>query len=78
MLRVVIRVDADGEWPVLVDDRDELRAGEGVSFRYVCDVSTVVEGNAVRLEWLSRRMPPEVLHALDEERTPLPSESWPI
>ena len=72
MLRVVIRVDADGEWPVLVDDRDEVRAGEGVSFRYVCDVSTVVEGNAVRLEWLSRRMLPEVRTAS------FPSESWPI
>lgn len=72
MLRVVIRVDADGEWPVLVDGSDELRAGEGVSFRYVCDVSTAAEGNAVRLEWLSRRMLPEV------RTPPIPSESWPI
>ena len=72
MLRVVIRVDADGEWPVLVDDSDELRAGEGVSFRYVCDVSTAAEGNAVRLEWLSRRMPPKV------RTSSFPSESWPI
>jgi hypothetical protein len=72
MLRVAIRVDADGEWPVLVENSDELRAGEGVSFRYVCDVSTAAEGNAVRLEWLSRRM-------LSEVRTPrFPSESWSI
>src|SRR4029450_7784404 len=68
MLRVVVRVDAAGEWPVLVDDGDELPAGEGVSFRYVCDVSTVAEGNAVRSAWLSRRMSPEVRRALEEER----------
>jgi hypothetical protein len=72
MLRVAIRVDADGEWPILVDDSDELRAGEGVSFRHVCDVNTAEEGNAVRLEWLSRRMLPEVL------TPPFPSEFWPI
>jgi hypothetical protein len=91
MLRVAIRIDAAGEWPVLVDDGDELQAGGGVSFRYVCHVSTVAEGNAVRMAWLSRRMSPEVLFALEDERLaayremaegrgthPFPSESWPI
>ena len=91
MLRVVIRVDAAGEWPVLVGDGEELPVRDGVSFRYVCDVATVAEGNAVRSAWLSRRMSPEVLFALEEERrtacremdehrsTPLfPSKSWPI
>jgi len=68
MLRVLIRVDAVGEWPVLVGDDEALPSRDGVSFRYVCDVATVEEGNAVRSAWLSRRMSPEVLFALEEER----------
>jgi len=76
MLRVVIRVDAAGEWPILVGDGEELPARDGVSFRHVCDVATVAEGKAVRSAWLSRRMSPEVLFALEGMTGGLRS-TWP-
>jgi len=66
MPKVLIRVDATrGEWPVVVDDGQEPPSGEGVSFRYVCDVGSLAEGNAVRSAWLRRRRDPEVLRELE-------------
>lgn len=73
MPKVLIRVDATrGEWPVLVDDGQEPPTSEGVSFRFVCDVGSVAEGNAVRSAWLRRRRDPEVLRELGQA---LPGEA---
>ena len=69
MPQVLIRIDAAGEWPVLVrDDEALLPTGDGSRWRYVCDVGTVAEGNAVRSAWLRARLSPEVRLAFEEER----------
>jgi hypothetical protein len=67
MPRVLIQVDAGGEWPVVVNDGDEPPGGAGVTFRYVCDVGTIAEGDAVRSAWLRRRVAPEVRAARAED-----------
>jgi hypothetical protein len=67
MPKVVIRVDAAGEWPVVVDDEQELPTGQGVSYGHVCDVGSVAEGNAVRSLWLRRRLTPEARRWLEDD-----------
>jgi len=52
---------------VVVEDDEALPTGDGAHWRYVCDVGTRAEGNAVRSAWLSRRLSPEVRRALEEE-----------
>ena len=55
MPQVLVRVDAAGEYPVVVDDGETLLAIDGTRWRYVCDVGTVAEGHAVCTAWLGRR-----------------------
>ena len=47
MPKVLIRIDAAGERPVVVDD-DEALPANGVRWRNVADVETRAESNAVR------------------------------
>ena len=65
MPQVLIRIDAAGEWPVVVEDDEEVPAGDGTRWRYVCDVGSRAEGNAVRSAWLRRRLSPDVVAQLD-------------
>lgn len=37
MPQVLIRMDAAGEWPVVVEDDEELPGGAAIRWRYVCD-----------------------------------------
>lgn len=55
MPQVLVRIDAAGEYPVVVDDDETLLAGEGARWRYVCDVGSIAEGHAVCTAWLVRR-----------------------
>ena len=55
MPQVLVRIDAAGEYPVVVDDGDTLLAGDGARWRYVCDVGSIAEGHAVCTAWLVRR-----------------------
>lgn len=55
MLQVLVRIDAAGEYPVVVDDGQTLLAKDGARWRYVCDVGSVAEGQAVCHAWLVRR-----------------------
>ena len=58
MPQVLVRIDAAGEYPVVVDDEGTQLAGEaGASWRYVCDVGTIAEGHRVCAVWLARRQP---------------------
>ena len=47
MLSVLIRLDAAGETPLLVEDSEELCPGPGVRWRYVCEVEDSEQGRAV-------------------------------
>jgi hypothetical protein len=55
MPQVLVRIDAAGEYPVVVDDGKTLLAKDGTRWRYVCDVGSVAEGQAVCTAWLVRR-----------------------
>lgn len=55
MPQVLVRIDSAGEYPVVVDDGEALLAKEGARWRYVCDVGSVAEGQAVCHAWLVRR-----------------------
>ena len=54
MLSVLIRIDAAGETPLLVEDSDTLCPGPGVRWRYVCQVEDPEQGHAV-VERLKQR-----------------------
>ena len=47
MLSVLIRIDAAGETPLLVEDSETLCPGPGVRWRYVCEVEDREQGHAV-------------------------------
>ncbi len=54
MLSVLIRIDAAGEKPLLVEDSETLCPGPGVRWRYVCEVEDREQGHAV-VERLKQR-----------------------
>ena len=54
MLSVLIRIDAAGETPLLVEDSETLCPGPAVRWRYVCEVKNREQGHAV-VERLKRR-----------------------
>ena len=45
MPQVLVRIDAAGEYPVVVDDGETLLSGDGARWRYVCDVGSIAEGS---------------------------------
>jgi hypothetical protein len=55
MPQVLVRIDSAGEYPVVVDDGEELLSGHGARWRYVCDVGSIAEGHKVCAAWLVRR-----------------------
>jgi len=62
MPQVLVRIDSAGEYPVVVDDGEKLLSTDGARWRYVCDVGSIAEGQAVCAAWLVRR------HALARNR----------
>jgi hypothetical protein len=54
MPSVLVMIDEAGEWPILVDDDEELPTGETVRWRQVCDVDNRDDGYAV-LDLLRRK-----------------------
>ncbi len=54
MLSVLIRIDAAGETPLLVEDSETLCPGPGVRWRFVCQVEDREQGRAV-VERLKQR-----------------------
>ncbi len=54
MLSVLIRIDAAGETPLLVEDSETLCPGPGVRWRFVCEVADRAQGAAV-VERLKQR-----------------------
>ena len=40
MPQVLIRIDAGGEWPVVVDDDEALESSDGARWRFVAEVET--------------------------------------
>jgi len=53
-LSVLIRIDAAGETPLLVEDSETLCPGPAVRWRYVCEVEDLEQGRAV-VERLKQR-----------------------
>ena len=47
MLSVLIRIDAAGETPLLVEDSETLCSGPAVRWRYVCEVEDREQRHAV-------------------------------
>ncbi len=54
MVSVLIRIDAAGETPLLVEDSETLCPGPGVRWRFVCEVENRKQGRAV-VERLKQR-----------------------
>ncbi len=54
MVSVLIRIDAAGETPLLVEDSETLCPGPAVRWRYVCAVADRAQGAAV-VERLKQR-----------------------
>jgi hypothetical protein len=65
---VLVRVEAAGEWPIVVADGESLPAVDGVAYRFVCEVGSIAEGNCVRAAWLTRRLSPEAKRWMEEQR----------
>lgn len=53
MPAIWIRVDAAGEWPVMLDDGDEMLCASGVEWRFVSMAATHQQGRAL-IEQLHR------------------------
>ena len=47
MLSVLLRIDAAGETPILVEASETLCPGPGVRWRFVCEVEDREQGEAV-------------------------------
>ncbi len=57
MLSVLIRIDAAGETPLLVEDSETLCPGPGVRWRFVSEVEDREQGRAVVERLKQRRCP---------------------
>ena len=55
MPRVFIRVDAAGEYPVVLDDDEESFSGDGARSRWVAQVETRMEGHAIAQAGVAER-----------------------
>jgi len=47
MPQVLIRIDAAGEWPVVVDDEQSLAGEDDARWRFVAEVETRMDGHAI-------------------------------
>ena len=55
MPAVLIRIDAAGEWPCVVDDDEDLTSYDSARWRFVAQVETRMDGHELAAAWLRQR-----------------------